>query len=163
MVPMTISIDLGSGPIPKNPFGATKCIGIDIIEAASENILKADLSINPIPLATESVDFVTAFDFIEHIPRVVYNPTRRHCFVELMNEIYRVLKPGGLFFSFTPAYPNLAAFSDPTHVNIITDETFPNYFDSKKRLARVYGFHGHFDVLSQEWQHPHLKSILRRM
>jgi hypothetical protein len=46
-----------------------------------------------------------------------------------MNEIFRTLKPGGIFFSKTPAYPISAVFSDPTHVNNITADTFPLYFD----------------------------------
>jgi SAM-dependent methyltransferase len=162
MSQLTLSLDLGCGSTLKNPFNATKCIGIDVVNRGHADVIVTDLCISTIPLLTESVDFVTAYDFLEHIPRVIYNPTRRNCFVELMNEIYRVLKPGGLFFSFTPAYPNMAAFSDPTHVNIITDETFPTYFDTKKNLASVYGFKGGFEIVSQEWQHPHLKTLMRR-
>ena len=81
---------------------------------------------------------------------MIYMPNRRFCFVEVMNEIYRVLKPGGVFLSFTPAFPAAAAWRDPTHVNIITDETFPLYFDDKLRLASVYGFTGYFKILKQE-------------
>ena len=78
-------------------------------------------------------------------------PQRRFCFVELMNEIYRVLKPGGTFLSFTPAFPAAAAWRDPTHVNIITEETFPLYFDDQNRLASVYGFNGYFQIMGQRW------------
>ena len=78
-------------------------------------------------------------------------PQRRFCFVELMNEIYRVLKPGGTFLSFTPAFPAAAAWRDPTHVNIITEETFPLYFDDQNRLASVYGFNGYFQITGQRW------------
>ena len=48
-------------------------------------------------------------------------------FLGLMNEIYRVLEPGGLFFSSTPCYPWPMAYSDPTHVNIMSEETLHNY------------------------------------
>ncbi|OOY52284.1 hypothetical protein BOV94_02870 [Solemya velum gill symbiont] len=99
-------------------------MGVDIRESEDGTIVSADLAIEAIPFESDSFDFVTAFDLIEHIPRIIYAPERRFCFVELMNEIYRVLKPGGLFYSFTPAYPASAAWRDPTHVNIITDETF---------------------------------------
>jgi SAM-dependent methyltransferase len=90
--------------------------------------------------------------FIEHIPRVAYVPQRRNCFIELMNEIYRVLKPDGLFLSFTPAFPRAEAFRDPTHVNIITEETFGLYFDNKNRWAAAYGFCGAFEITQQEWR-----------
>ncbi len=163
MIESTLSVDLGCGPNPRNFFGATECIGIDIISSSSEaRVLRADLAIEKIPLPSSIADYVTAFDFIEHIPRVLYGDSRRNAFVELMNEVHRVLRPGGLFFSFTPAYPNLAAFSDPTHVNTITDETFPQYFCTPRNLASVYGFIGAFEFISQEWQHPHLKTLLRK-
>jgi len=49
-----------------------------------------------------------------------------------MNECYRVLKKDGVFLSMTPIYPYLGAFQDPTHVNIITVDTFTNYFSNQK-------------------------------
>jgi hypothetical protein len=80
---------------------------------------------------------VTAHDFIEHIPKVICNPQRRNSFIELMNETWRVLKVGGRFLSVTPAFPQPAAFVDPTHVNIITEQIFPLYFDDKIVRRRV--------------------------
>jgi len=79
-----------------------------------------------------------------------------------MNEIYRVLKVGGMFYSFTPAFPHGAAFQDPTHVNIITEATFPMYFDNKNRWASVYGFKGYFQVAAQEWRGQHLLTVLQK-
>ncbi len=53
-------------------------------------------------------------------------------FLELMNDVHRVLiKPGGLFFSSTPSYPWPMAFADPTHVNIMTEETIVHSFASR--------------------------------
>jgi SAM-dependent methyltransferase len=160
---MSKSLDIGCGPSPKNPFNADEVFGIDVREDLEKNILRADLAVEPIPFPHECFDFVTAHDFIEHIPRVVYLPHRRNCFIELMNEIYRVLRPDGLFLSFTPAYPRAEAFRDPTHVNIITEETFPLYFDYQYRWARAYGFQGSFIVAQQEWRGPHLLSILKKV
>jgi SAM-dependent methyltransferase len=153
---------LGCGPTPKNPFNADEVYGVDVRELGP-NIRVADLAIESIPFENDAFDFVSAFDFIEHIPRLVYLPQRRNSFVELMNEIWRVLKVGGLFFSGTPAYPHAAAFRDPTHVNIITEETFPFYFDNKSRLASMYGFVGAFEIVTQEWQAPWLLSTLRKV
>jgi hypothetical protein len=82
----------------------------------------------------------------------VYLPKRRNSFVELMNEVFRVLKPGGAFLSITPAFPHGPAWRDPTHVNIITEETFPLYFDDKHCLASMYGFYGGFRIDSQRWE-----------
>jgi SAM-dependent methyltransferase len=80
-----------------------------------------------------------------------------------MNEIHRVLKPGGVLLSHTPAYPYSPAFRDPTHVNIISEETFPMYFDDQSALARMYGFKGAFSVVKQGWRKPHLITVLKKV
>jgi len=159
---MTKSLDLGCGPKPKNFFNATEVFGIDIRDDVEAGIYKADLVIEPIPFSDESFDFITAHDFLEHIPRVIYMPNRRNAFIEVMNEIWRVLKFGGQFLSVTPAFPHAEVFRDPTHVNIITDETFPIYFDDRNCLAKMYGFKGGFQITNQQWNGPHLITILTK-
>ena len=129
---MAKTLDLGCGLNPKNPFNCDEIYGIDIRENKDKNILNIDLVVDPIPFDDNFFDYVSAYDFIEHIPRIIYLPKRKFAFVDLMSEIYRVLKPGGSFLSHTPAFPNSAAWRDPTHVNIITNETFPLYFDTQK-------------------------------
>jgi SAM-dependent methyltransferase len=152
---MTRSLDLGCGLKPKNPFNADELYGVDIRES-NETVKVADLAVDPIPFQANFFDYCTAFDFLEHIPRVIYAPQRKFCFVDLMSEIYRVLKPGGKFLSFTPAFPAPEAWQDPTHVNIITVKTFPKYFDTKECLAKMYGFKGGFIV---EKQYLHTNKI----
>jgi SAM-dependent methyltransferase len=158
----TSSLDLGCGSKPKNVFNADLVYGVDVRDDLQRNIVKADLAVERIPFQDGFFDFVTAHDFIEHIPRLLYLPQRRNSFVELMNEIWRVLKPGGKLYSSTPAFPHGAAFQDPTHVNIITEQTFPLYFDDKNRWAKAYGFSGAFVVESQAWEGPLLVSVLRK-
>ncbi|MDZ7858024.1 class I SAM-dependent methyltransferase [Sphaerotilus sp.] len=160
---MSKSLDLGCGLQPKNPFNAQEVYGVDVRDDAEAHIVKADLVVEPIPFPDSSFEYVTAHDFLEHIPRLIYVPQRRNAFVEVMNEIHRVLKPGGVLMSFTPAYPHAAVFRDPTHINFITEETFPLYFDNQLRWASVYGFKGSFEILSQEWRGPHLLSLLRKV
>lgn len=160
---MTKSLDLGCGPKPRNFFNAEQVFGIDIRDDVEAGIFKADLVIEPIPFANATFDFVTAHDFLEHVPRVIYAPNRRNAFVEVMNEIWRVLKVGGQFLSVTPAYPNAEAFRDPTHVNIITDETFSMYFDENTCLAKMYGFKGGFHITDQQWNGPHLITLMTKM
>jgi len=154
----TKSLDLGCGPAIKNPFNADELFGIDVREDLDRNIFKADLVIEPIPFPDEFFDYLTAHDFLEHIPRLIYNPTRRLPFIELMNEIYRVLKVGGKFLSFTPMYPHAGAFWDPTHVNIMTEHTLAFYF--VQNWAAGYGWKGAFKLQSQVWKAPHLEVIL---
>lgn len=158
----TKSLDLGCGPNPKNFFNADEVFGVDVRNDIDAGIVRADLVVEPIPFPDGMFDFVTAHDFIEHIPRIVYIPHRRNAFVQLMNEIWRVLRVGGRFLSVTPAYPHPAVFRDPTHVNIITDETFPIYFDNVQRAASMYGFVGAFSIVAQQWQGPYLVTVMEK-
>ena len=156
------TLDIGCGDKPRNPFNAINSYGIDIREDIPKNIKYADLAIEPIPFGDGMFDYITAYDFLEHIPRVLYLPERRAPFIEVMNEIFRTLKPGGIFFSKTPAYPISAAFSDPTHVNIITADTFPLYFDDTNTWGKIYGFKGAFKVKFQAVMGPHLITVLQK-
>lgn len=155
------TLDIGCGTTPRNPFEANTQWGIDIREDLDNNVKSVDLNINPIPFADKAFDYITAFDFIEHVPRVIYAPDCRFPFIQLMNEVWRTLKVGGIFFSHTPAYPFRTAFSDPTHVNYITEETF-QYFNNESRLATMYGFNGAFKVLEQYRTDSHLISVLQK-
>ncbi|MDB4336783.1 class I SAM-dependent methyltransferase [Synechococcus sp. AH-603-M21] len=145
------SLDLGCGCKPKDPFGTGNAFGIDVRNPDNRpEIITSDLYVHPIPYETSSFDYITAFDFIEHVPRLVYLGKKRHfCFVELMNEIYRVLKPGGVFASLTPVFPHPEAFQNPNNVNMVTNQTFPLYFCKPHQLAAMYGFKGIFTIINQ--------------
>jgi SAM-dependent methyltransferase len=146
------SLDLGCGPIPRNPYGANHVFGIDLVGEETDFLKIADLVIQPIPFEDSSIDFVTAYDFLEHVPRLTYvNGIRIHPFIELMNEIHRVLKPGGVFLAHTPAYPKQEAFQDPTHVNIISENTIQYFAGHSIEVCRSYGFRGEFEIIKQEW------------
>ena len=150
------SLDLGCGGSPRNPFGASHVWGVEIDANASPTIRRCDLATEPLPFASQSVQYCTAFDVLEHIPRVLYTAEgRRQPFIALMNEIHRVLAPGGYFLHQTPAYPAKEAFQDPTHVNVITEDTIPAYFCGPEPWARThgYGFTGRFALVRQAWLH----------
>lgn len=147
-------LDLGCGQRPKNPYGYEQVYGIDIRAGLTapgvEHIAAANLSVEPIPFESDRFDSVSAYDFFEHVPRVVIDAKgQTHFpFVQLMNEIWRVLKPGGLLYAVTPAYPHEKAFRDPTHVNIIAAKT-QRYFTRPELGARMYGFTGEFALRRQ--------------
>ena len=161
----TKSLDLGCGKNIRNPFNCEFLYGLDIRERPEENIKSCDLTIEPIPFEDNFFDCVSAFDFIEHIPRIIYAPNRRFPFIELMSEIYRVLKMGGVFLSVTPAFPKQEAYMDPTHVNIITEHTFLAYFDDVNCWGRDYGFKGAFHIEGQQWGASgfHLETLMKKV
>ncbi|ADC62719.1 methyltransferase domain-containing protein [Allochromatium vinosum] len=156
------ALDLGCGSKPSNPFKATNTFGIDIRRNDEKNVKSADLTLEPIPFPDNTFDYISALDFLEHVPRVIYTPNLKFAFVELMNEVWRTLKQDGIFLSRTPIYPYATAFRDPTHVNMMTHETFSLYFDDKSRMAAMYGFRGAFVVLSQAIKAPYLISLLKK-
>jgi SAM-dependent methyltransferase len=152
----TRHLDLGCGPVPRNPHHRDELYGVDIAPRHAPGqytIMQGNLSVDAIPFPDNHFDSVSAFDFFEHVPRVL--PTAngqgtRFPFIELMNEVSRVLRPGGLLYAITPCYPAREAFQDPTHVNIISEKTHL-YFTGPQPLGRMYGFAGNFEVRCVDW------------
>jgi SAM-dependent methyltransferase len=148
-------LDLGCSIFPKNPYAKDLIYGIDIAEIDLKScnqdnlveIKKANLIIDDIPYPSNFFDSVSAYDFLEHIPRIIINKaSSRNAFIEIMNEIFRVLKDGGRVYAQTPFFPNPEAFVDPTHVNFITNRTH-TYFCIPKLTASMYGFNGKFKLI----------------
>jgi len=151
-------LDLGCGKYPRNPYGRARLCGVDVrpVPAGVEFEHRvANLSLQPIPWPDNTFASVSAFDFIEHIPRLLPTADGRDTtfpFINLMNEVWRVLDHGGRFYAVTPAFPHPHAFTDPTHVNFITHKTH-EYFCGDKPQGRMYGFIGSFRALRVEWVH----------
>jgi SAM-dependent methyltransferase len=60
--------------------------------------------LNPLPFPTSTSDSISAYDFLEHIPKfAVINNQGQFPFINFMNEVHRVLKPNGIFYAITPA------------------------------------------------------------
>lgn len=146
-------LDLGCGTNPRNPYRREMVYGIDIREDTRQlagksevTIVSANLVLEKIPFEDSFFDSLSAFDFLEHVPRQLYiggDTGLTYPFIDLMNEVWRVLKPGGRFLAITPAFPSNAAFADPTHVNAITATTH-EYFCGASPAGRAYGFNGSF-------------------
>lgn len=157
----TRHLDLGCGIAPRNPFQHKELYGCDIrdIKGTATDLgfeyKKANLTQEPIPFPDHYFNSVSAFDFLEHVPRqfVDTQGTLINPFVALMSEVHRVLVPGGRLIAITPAFPRPEAFQDPTHVNIITEKTH-EYFVGEQPYAAAYGFKGRFEIVSIYWSAP---------
>jgi predicted SAM-dependent methyltransferase len=102
--------------------------GIDIRKLKGVDIVH-DLEKFPWPLKKESVTIAIASHYIEHI--------KPWLSIDFMNEVWRVMVPGGTFCASTP-YPGSRGFwQDPTHQNGWSEVTF-QYFDPKYPLYQIY-------------------------
>lgn len=70
-----------------------------------------------IPLPDNSCGVVRAHDALEHVKNSQL----------LMNEIHRVLAPGGVLLSMTPSTDGRGAFQDPTHISFWNQNSFWYY------------------------------------
>lgn len=69
----TRHLDIGGGSRPRNPYGHAQLHGIDIsaqLNAPHAIIKTENLALERIPYEDKFFDSVSAFDFIEHVPRI---------------------------------------------------------------------------------------------
>lgn len=144
-------LDLGCGNNPSNPYGCENVYGLDL-DTHSLNpkfFKKFDFMNKKLPFPDNFFHSVSAIDVLEHVPRVVHYKSGKDFkskfpFIDLMNEIYRVLAPNGKFFASTPSIDNLdISFSDPTHIHGLSSGTIL-YFTKPYLWANHYGFKGSF-------------------
>jgi len=90
---------------------------------------------NGLPFDDGTIQHIRAFDFLEHIP---IGKT-----VQVITEIWRVLKPGGTFESLTPSTDGRGAFQDPTHVSFWNQNSWLYYMVDEYR--NLYGIKAKFE------------------
>lgn len=114
-------LHVGAG---REGFGTT----LDISPAVSPSIL-ADLA-KPLPIEDNAYAAVYAFSILEHITNLV----------ALVDELYRVIRPGGFLAVLVPHFSSLSAHVDPTHVRGFSVKTF-DYFVQGSELQREFGWY----------------------
>ena len=151
-----VAVDLGCG------FRKHGTVGIDVTRDGTDADLVCRAGFEPIPLPSGSVDSVFCRDFLEHVPKAVWRDgTLQYPVIDLMNEIWRIMRPGAEFLSLTPGYPEPEVHQDPTHVSVWVENSF-GYFTGRYPVARAYGVRCDFEQVELGWDGFYLRAVLRK-
>ncbi|HLD34048.1 MAG TPA: class I SAM-dependent methyltransferase [Candidatus Nanoarchaeia archaeon] len=133
-----LRLNLGSGKDYRKGF-----INID-----NSPYIKKDLELNldkyPFPFDDNSVDYILAMAVIEHLEDMK----------AFMEEVHRILKPGGkLRFRVPLAFTHIDS-KDPTHKQHITPDTFNQFFqDGSKSIITKVRFTGNIWITPPLFHH----------
>lgn len=136
-----LKIDLGCGPNKKEGF-----IGVDQINFPNVDVVM-HLGKDKLPFADNSVVEFHCSHFMEHLTA----NERTH----VVNELYRVMKPGAKGIVVVPHWASCRAYGDPTHVWPPVSEFWFYYLKKEWRAANAphtdiehfeHGFNCDFEV-----------------
>lgn len=155
-------VDLGSG------FKARGDRNFDIRPYPDIEI--CHLGFEAIPVKTETADLVTAWDLLEHIPKVHhwYDRDGWHVIYPLLfliEEVYRILKVGGIWQINSPIVGQYPMFAPYNHVTQLEPHSF-NVFDASrqnikevKQRRELDGIKAVFKILVQEIEIPNIRFV----
>ena len=126
-----VHVELGCGENRRDMDGY-KNIGIDIVDGKCVDIV-CNLGFEDIPLSADHADYVQGIDFIEHVPKCVWEEKKRLVpLIQVMNEVWRIMKPNGELYLETP-FSHWAYDRDPTHVSQLAEDWW-HYFGADDNL-----------------------------
>lgn len=168
-----IRLDIGCGANKQHGF-----VGIDIRDLPGVDVVH-NIELFPWPLPNECANFAMASHLLEHInptggdarlkPLIELLISKKvltaeeirktlgevdsgPIFIRLMDEIWRILKPGGQFIAAFPYAGSSGFFQDPTHINNINEATLA-YFDPLEAGGYLYKIYKPkpWKILSSSW------------
>lgn len=101
-------------------------INIDVVDYGG-NIIH-DLNKIPYPFEDNTFDEILASHILEHLNN----------FNQVINELYRIAKPGGIIKVFAPFFLNTKYFGDPDHKIPFSIRTFDNYEYLENKKLKFY-------------------------
>ena len=104
-------LDLASGQNKTEGYYGIDLVAGDTVDAV------VDLEVYPWPIESESAEDIVCNHYIEHTSDLM----------QFMNEVYRILKPGGKVKFVAPYYTSIRCWQDPTHKHAISEATFLYY------------------------------------
>lgn len=123
---------LQSPQTPEKSFDAGELVTLDIDPGVNPDVVH-DLDVLPYPFADDSFDEIHAYEVLEHCGR----QGDWKFFFAQFDELWRILKPGGLLCATVPAWDSMWAWSDPGHTRVIGEGTL--IFLSQPEYAKQAG------------------------
>lgn len=120
-----IRLDIGGGGNPQQGF-----VNMDYRDLPGVDIVH-NWDNRPWPLPDESVLVAVASHVVEHV-----NPANGN-FIQWMDEVWRILKPGGEFAIAVPHGRSSGYLQDPTHCNPCNQDTW-YYFTPGHPYYNIY-------------------------
>lgn len=118
---LMLDIGCGNNKMPDHiGMDRRKLPGVDVVH---------DAEVLPWPFADETFNRITLSHVMEHLkPWLV---------IDIMNEMWRVMKPGGLLMLAMPYPGSFGFYQDPSHIKSWNEAT-ATYFDPDHPLYAIY-------------------------
>lgn len=113
-------------------------VGVDEVKIYDFVDIVHDLDKIPYPFKDKSVDEIHMYHVLEHLS----SPDKK------IEEIYRILKPGGQIFIRVPHFSSMGAFSDITHVRPFGFTSF-DYLDERD-YHHFYSKRAKFEIVNKK-------------
>ena len=143
----SISLDIGCG--------AHKMPGSNVVGMDAQDLPGVDIVHNwykyPWPLPDECASFAQAVHVIEHVSPIDFSHRDGFGFIRWMNEVWRIMQPGG---QFRLVYPNGSSprfVQDPTHINPANEIT-PWYFCCDGWKHTGVDLYGIYSTITRPWR-----------
>jgi SAM-dependent methyltransferase len=130
-------------------------IGVDLSPQLGVSVV-CDLSKKPWPFEDSSVEQCVMFNLLEHLSDTI----------KVMEELWRVSRPGGIVHIQVPYYNSAGAFQDPTHVKFFTERTFDYFTEDGATELSHYNYYSRarFEIVKIDFhQRRLLKQLPRRV
>lgn len=106
-----MKLNLGCGTDIKQGY-----VNLDIIKREGVDVVH-NLDSYPYPFPDNHFDEIIAIHLLEHVDD----------FLKTLEELYRILKPGGKIKAIVPYFSSTGAFQDPTHKHFFSKDTLTLY------------------------------------
>lgn len=126
--------------------------GVDITLDGTQADFVVDLESYPWPFEDNSVTEIVCNHYIEHTGDLI----------AFMNEVWRILEPGGIATFVSPYWSSVRCWQDPTHKRAISEQTYYYFVKSWREENGLlhYPIKSNFEILDFKYHiNPDFKDI----